>query len=171
MEQYHQIPSPHLAFAAAKWEGCEHRGRHQNTLRWYHVYQLVPYHQPTKDPPPGSLTWANAHTPQVQEGIQPPTYPRSLLGYRLARCKWCEVGSVTVGRKFAQWLDTVDRLQCPGFQPFGLQGNSNLCGVWIVKRQRTIATTVGSKESRDCCSPHPSSGLAGGRRVEESCPS
>ena len=33
MEQYQQISSPHLAFAAARSEGCEHRGRHQNILR------------------------------------------------------------------------------------------------------------------------------------------
>ena len=33
MKQYQQIPSSHLAFAAAKSEGCEHRGRHQNILR------------------------------------------------------------------------------------------------------------------------------------------
>ena len=33
MEQYQQSPSPHAACAAAKAEGCEHHGRHQNILR------------------------------------------------------------------------------------------------------------------------------------------
>ena len=46
-------------------------------------------------------------------------------------------------------------MQHPSLGSFGIQGRPTLGGVWIVKRQRTVAVIVGCSESMDSGRRHP----------------